>query len=632
MQRSPLRVVTGMATGAVFVRAGHRAGPPAARGRGPGGGPARMLALLGAALLLAACIMPPAPETATPTPAVAAPTSAPPVVLATTNANVRSGPGVDHPVVFWLTAGTRVTVTGRNADGTWLQIAHATRSGWILRRLTEGDAALLAGLPLTADAVAVLPTPDPAPAPVGEPAPAAGTPAAPPSPHLTVTGTVVNLRAGPGTAFAIAGQVRAGAVLQAVGRNADGTWLQIADPQAPDRRLWIYGPLTDIAPAARAQLPTVPARPAPAPPAAAAPQPPTPAAPPADCTRLHTVNPNERRLQQITDWYNLDLHAVAQLNRMDPDTPLTAGRQLCLETVGTATVGPTPGAGSQPAADPGAAPPPTATDSPPGLPGLPTHPLSIATGVYFTCAVRADGTLDCWGDNRYQQSSPPGGTFQTVGAGHEFACGLRTDGTVVCWGYVRHPPHPNAQFTALATGSWFACGIRPDATLTCWDGNPRPSSTLNVTPPTGTFRSLGLGDLHGCGVRTDGTLACWGSKRGLQGSPPAGTFTAVSGGSLYSCAIRTDHALVCWGERENVLQPPGGDFRAVDAGTAHACAIRTDGTLACWGDNATGQSSPPGGTFRAVAAGAFHTCAVRTDGATVCWGSRGSSRKRPPGP
>ena len=52
--------------------------------------------------------------------------------------------------------------------------------------------------------------------------------------------------------------------------------------------------------------------------------------PPADCTRLHTVNPNQTRLVQITDWFGLDLQTVATLNGLVPDAPLTAGWQICL--------------------------------------------------------------------------------------------------------------------------------------------------------------------------------------------------------------------------------------------------------------------------------------------------------------
>ncbi len=71
-------------------------------------------------------------------------------------------------------------------------------------------------------------------------------------------------------------------------------------------------------------------------PAAPTPTPAPAAVAPADCTRLHTVNPNETRLQQITDWFGLDLQTVATLNGIDTTAPLIAGTQICLEAGGGA--------------------------------------------------------------------------------------------------------------------------------------------------------------------------------------------------------------------------------------------------------------------------------------------------------
>ena len=81
----------------------------------------------------------------------------------------------------------------------------------------------------------VEPIPESAPEPTEKPT-VEPTVAPTPEPER-VTGTVVNLRTGPGTDHATAGQVRV------TGRNADGSWLQVADPTT---RLWLYGPLTDI--------------------------------------------------------------------------------------------------------------------------------------------------------------------------------------------------------------------------------------------------------------------------------------------------------------------------------------------------------------------------------------------------
>ena len=49
--------------------------------------------------------------------------------------------------------------------------------------------------------------------------------------------------------------------------------------------------------------------------------------------------------------------------------------------------------------------------------------------------VNMDGTLLCWGDDTFGQSTPPPGTFIRVSASNSHTCGVRTDNTVSCWGY-----------------------------------------------------------------------------------------------------------------------------------------------------------------------------------------------------
>ena len=63
---------------------------------------------------------------------------------------------------------------------------------------------------------------------------------------MTVTGTIVSLRTGPGTDYPTDGQVHAGDQLQATGRNQDGSWLQVRHPTTAGGPVWIYGPLTGI--------------------------------------------------------------------------------------------------------------------------------------------------------------------------------------------------------------------------------------------------------------------------------------------------------------------------------------------------------------------------------------------------
>jgi len=40
----------------------------------------------------------------------------------------------------------------------------------------------------------------------------------------------------------------------------------------------------------------------------------------------------------------------------------------------------------------------------------------------------------CWGDNAYGQLDAPSGKFTEVAVGVFYSCGLRDDGTIQCWG------------------------------------------------------------------------------------------------------------------------------------------------------------------------------------------------------
>ena len=64
----------------------------------------------------------------------------------------------------------------------------------------------------------------------------------------------------------------------------------------------------------------------------------------------------------------------------------------------------------------------------------PWFPGTLSAGGYHTCGLRANGTLVCWGDNNYGQSSPPAGTFIHVSTGTFHSCGLRASGIWICWG------------------------------------------------------------------------------------------------------------------------------------------------------------------------------------------------------
>ncbi|MEM6997067.1 MAG: hypothetical protein AAF721_41570 [Myxococcota bacterium] len=77
--------------------------------------------------------------------------------------------------------------------------------------------------------------------------------------------------------------------------------------------------------------------------------------------------------------------------------------------------------------------------------------VGVAAGAAHGCVIAADGSLSCWGDNTYGQSdwqlpswpegpngvAPPFGAAPAIvdlTAGDKHTCALRADGTVDCWG------------------------------------------------------------------------------------------------------------------------------------------------------------------------------------------------------
>ena len=126
------------------------------------------------------------------------------------------------------------------------------------------------------------------------------------------------------------------------------------------------------------------------------------------------------------------------------------------------------------------------------------------------CAVLADGTVRCWGNNEYGQlgtGARPGrscrstvlgiGSAVAVAAGGVHTCALLADGAVACWGFSG----------AIGDGSF--------------------SSRLAPVPVDGIDDGVALaaGSSHTCVLRAGGGIACWGSNEAGQlgdGTRPAG--------------------------------------------------------------------------------------------------------------
>lgn len=128
---------------------------------------------------------------------------------------------------------------------------------------------------------------------------------------------------------------------------------------------------------------------------------------------------------------------------------------------------------------------------------------SLAAGSSHTCALSA-GSVHCWGDNRFGQlgdgtteahSDPnqvtglPGrATGLVAGAAH--ACALLADGTAYCWGQNLHGQLGNGSTVNATTPTAVAGGI--------------------------TFARLSAGGAVTCGVSVEGLEYCWGLNQSGQ--------------------------------------------------------------------------------------------------------------------
>jgi N-acetylmuramoyl-L-alanine amidase len=117
--------------------------------------------------------------------------------------NIRSGPGVGYPVVAVLGAGANVTLIGRIADNSWVQVRlNSGAQGWANARYVTASVAI-GSLPVTAQGGIA---------------------------SATVHAFFLNVRSGPGVAFPEVGVLGQGDGVNLIGRNFDASWAQIVLP------------------------------------------------------------------------------------------------------------------------------------------------------------------------------------------------------------------------------------------------------------------------------------------------------------------------------------------------------------------------------------------------------------------
>ena len=279
------------------------------------------------------------------------------------------------------------------------------------------------------------------------------------------------------------------------------------------------------------------------------------------------------------------------------------------------------------------------TINPPQTPPETTRAFkAVDAGVGYACAIRADDTITCWGNDASGETDPPSGTYKAVSTGLAHTCAIRTDDTIACWGLnnLGQTDAPQGSFKAVRAGLAHTCGLRADDTITCW-GNNLNGQTVT---PQGTFSAVSAGGWHSCGLRTDGTITCWGANSDGESDPPGDDYyEAIASGPNASCAIEPD-GIYCWGLSQGCYEGDStycyqgnwlpGDYKAVTRGNNFWCGLTDTGTINCLGLNQYGKATPPSGTFEAISSGWDHSCALDSSGAITCWGNSEWGATDPP--
>jgi hypothetical protein len=235
-----------------------------------------------------------------------------------------------------------------------------------------------------------------------------------------------------------------------------------------------------------------------------------------------------------------------------------------------------------------------------------------------------------------------GGTVTQLAAGGSNTCAVLADNSVRCWG--------QNNFGQLGIGS----------SDTSAHYTPE---TVQGIPASFTVSSLDIGTGHVCASSTAGEAWCWGrfmyGRLGTTASSNvttatrtailSGVATQVSAGADHTCVV-VGAGVMCFGRNQSgqsgqpnsttAFSTPtavtmSGTASRVSAGDAFTCIMLNTGAVQCFGSNSAGQlgrgnavsldaapASVQGLSSGAVtvSAGASHACAITPAGEVLCWG------------
>lgn len=247
----------------------------------------------------------------------------------------------------------------------------------------------------------------------------------------------------------------------------------------------------------------------------------------------------------------------------------------------------------------------------------------ISSGTQHVAALLDDGTVRCWGDNRYRQCDAPNNRFPC--AVKQVSAGSLTgvvfeNGMMSWWGRrmrwkieVECPLELEAN--QIEMSMFHNAVLDVDGVVRCWGYNHK--GQCNVPRALSAVDQISVGGAYTAVLLSDGTVRCWGANDNGQCDVPSdlGEAQQISTGSNYSMVLLADGTVRCWGSNDNGQCDVPGDLcevQQISAGPLHSMALLVDGTVRCWGNNANGQCDVPGDLYnvKQISAGGMFCSAL----------------------
>jgi len=297
-----------------------------------------------------------------------------------------------------------------------------------------------------------------------------------------------------------------------------------------------------------------------------------------------------------------------------------------------------------------------------------TKVVSIATSYNHCLALKSDGTIWAWGSNYrgklgkdntlgvYPIPSQVSGLSEIVAiaAGYDHSLALKSDGTVWAWG--------DNRFGQAGNGITFGSSNATNASMTTTTND----TSRGITQVSGLsdIVAISAGVAHSLALKSDGTVWAWGGNYyGQLGNGTSGTnsdrgvpmqvkelsgVVSIGAGAFHTLAVKSDGTVWSWGHNDHGQLGDGvitdssipvqviglNSMVAVAGGEFHSLALKSDGTVWAWGYNSLGQlgtgniltSYKPVQVTNlngiiAIAASAANSSALKSDGTVWTWGN-----------